>query len=185
VGCGCAAGDSDWRWRVRVWAVGRGCVGGCGLTRSTTKYLHLDFPGFIPSSGTILRIHRVRPDLAGRCSRRRRRSAERWSLQATIRPATDAPSSLPPSTTPSASSSSAASPTTRSLPPGTLKRGSSPRTRSARSSAGSSKAGLSGRNPCQTELGWDAPACARRASGLGGSDGVRAGACAPAQFAQL
>ena len=29
-----AAGDSDWRWRVRVWAVGRGCVGGCGLTRS-------------------------------------------------------------------------------------------------------------------------------------------------------
>ena len=94
-----------------------------------------------------------------------------------------APSSWAPSTTPTASSSCAAIRTTRSLPPGTLERGSSPRTKSATSSAGSSEAGPSYENRCQTELGWGAPACARRVSGLDEPDGVRAGACAPARIA--
>ena len=124
-------------------------------------------------------------DLAGRCSRRRRRSAERRSIQATIWPATAAPSTLAPSTTSTASSSCAAIATTGSLPAGALERGSSPTTKSARSSAGSSEAGLSGGSRCQIELGWGAPACASRASGLAGPDGVRAGACAPAHFARM
>ena len=167
------------------------CIHVVSRTRRSTVPVHdnvplrLEFPGSITSSGATVLIHRVRPDLAGRCSRRRRRSAERRSIQATIWPATAAPSALAPSTTSTASSSCAAIATTGSLPAGALERGSSPTTKSARSSAGSSEAGLSGGSRCQIELGWGAPACASRASGLAGPDGVRAGACAPAHFARM
>ena len=113
-----------------------------------------------------------------------RRSAERRSPQATIWPATAAPSTLAPSTTSTASSSCAAIETTGSLPASALERGSRPTTKSARSSSGSSEAGPSGRKQRQTEQGWGAPACARRASGLVWPDGVRAGVGTPAREAR-
>ena len=110
-----------------------------------------------------------------------RRSAERRSPEATMWQAKAAPSTLAPSTTSTASSSCAAIETTGSLPAGALERGSRPTTKSARSSSGSSEAGPSGRKQRQTEQGWGAPACARRASGLVWPDGVRAGVGTPAR----